>query len=72
MKKYQTKPRLNTIKSCNILLARVINSMQDQTIEENEARTIGYLVNILIKGLEKSDLEQRIEELEDKISEKVG
>lgn len=72
MKKYKTRPRLNTIKSCNILLARVINSLQDNSIEENEARTLGYLVNILIKGLEKSDLEQRIEELEDKISKKVS
>lgn len=70
MKNYKTKLRLNSIKSVNQLLGRTINSLIDETIEEDEARAIGYLANILIKGLEKSDLESRLEELEKVIEER--
>lgn len=70
MKNYKTKLRLNSIKSVNQLLGRTINSLIDETIEEDEARAIGYLANILIKGLEKSDLESRLEELEKVMEER--
>lgn len=68
--KKMTKLRLNNIKSVNNLLARTINSLIDETIGEEEARAIGYLANILIKGLEKSDLENRLEELEKVMEER--
>lgn len=74
--KNMSKLRLNSIKSVNQLLARTINSLIDQSIDEEEARAIGYLANILIKGLEKSDLETRLEALEEAIesnkSRRVG
>lgn len=62
--KNMTRLRLNDMKSVNSLLARTINSLIAGNIAEDEARAIGYLANILIKGLEKSDLELRLEELE--------
>ena len=62
--KKMTRLRLNDIKSVNNLLARTINSLIAGNVTEDEARTIGYLANILIKGLEKGDLEARLEELE--------
>lgn len=69
-----SKLRLNDMKSVNNLLARTINSLIAGNIAEDEARAIGYLANILIKSLEKSDLETRLEELEHLLNDnrKVG
>lgn len=55
MKNYKRKLRLNDIKSINNLMARVINSLIDETISEQDARALGYLANILYKGLEQAD-----------------
>lgn len=72
--KNMSKLRLNDMKSVNNLLARTINSLIAGNIAEDEARAIGYLANILIKSLEKSDLETRLEELEHLLNDnrKVG
>ena len=72
--KNMSKLRLNDMKSVNTLLARTINSLIAGNVLEDEARAIGYLANILIKGLEKSDLENRLEELEKTLNNnrKVG
>lgn len=53
--KKMTKLRLNNVKSINNLLARTINSFIDETISEQQARTIGYLANILYRGIEQAD-----------------
>lgn len=50
-----TRLRLNDVKSINNLIARTINSLLDETISEDEARSIGYLANILYKGIEQAD-----------------
>lgn len=50
-----TRLRLNDVKSINNLIARTINSLLDETISEEEARVIGYLANILYKGIEQVD-----------------
>ena len=63
-KLYKNNIRLNDIQGVNRLLARVTNALVQDEISEDRARTIGYLANILIRGLEKGDLEQRLEELE--------
>lgn len=67
MKSYKTKLRLNSINSVNQLLARVINSLLDDGITEDKARVINSLCNTLIKGLEKGDIEQRLEFLENEL-----
>lgn len=56
----------------NRLLGRVANALVQDEITEERARAIGYILNILIKGLEKSDLEIRLEELEIQLLNKVG
>lgn len=53
--KNMTRLRLNDVKSINNLIARTINSLLDETISEDEARSIGYLANILYKGIEQAD-----------------
>lgn len=63
-KRYKTNLRLNTIKSCNQQLGRIVNSYLNGDIDEVTARTVGYVINILIRGIERSDIEERIEALE--------
>lgn len=70
-KRYKTNLRLNTIKSCNQQLGRIVNSYLNGDIDEVTARTVGYVINILIRGIERSDIEERIEALERSIKKKV-
>lgn len=71
-KLYKNNVRLNDIQGVNRLLARVTNALVQDEITEDRARTIGYICNILIKGLEKGDIEQRLEVLENEYIKKVG
>lgn len=69
---YKNNVRLNSPSGVNRLLQRVINALLNNEITEEKARTIGYLCNILYKGLEVGDLEERLTELEESLSDKVG
>ena len=69
---YKNNVRVNSPDGVNRLLQRVINALLDDEITENKARTIGYLCNIILKGLEVGELEERITELEENLSDKVG
>lgn len=62
---YKNNVRVNSADGVNRLLQRVINALLDDEISENKARTIGYLCNIILKGLEVGELEERITELEE-------
>lgn len=53
--KKMTRLRLNDIKSINNLMARTVNSLIAGNLSEDEARAIGYLANILYKGIEQED-----------------
>ena len=48
----------------SVYLARLINRLDRDEIEGNKASKLGYLVNILLRSLEASDLERRVAELE--------
>ena len=52
------------------LLARTINQLLREEIPEQRAAKIGYLSNILLRALEQSDLEKRVETLEAKLTER--
>ncbi len=69
---YKNNVRVNSPDGVNRLLQRVINALLDDEITENKARTIGYLCNIILKGLEVGELDERITELEESLSDKVG
>lgn len=62
---YKNDTRLNTPQGVNRLMQRVINLLLRGDIEKDVAHEIGYLCNILYKGLSVGDLEQRISDLED-------
>ena len=61
---YKNDTRLNSPQGVNRLMQRVINMLLKGDIEKDIAHEIGYLCNILYKGLSIGDLEQRITELE--------
>ena len=50
------------------LLSKTINQVLRDEMSGEKAGKIGYLSNILIRALEQSQLEKRIESLERKIS----
>lgn len=56
--------RLNTVTKVNRFLASIINQLNDNKISAEKARALGYLCTELIRGIEKAELEKRIEELE--------
>ena len=58
------KIRLNKIQDVRRLLSRIINQVMAGEIEIGKANCIGQLSNIMLRAMEKGDLELRIEELE--------
>lgn len=75
-KMYKNDIRLNSVSGVNRLIQRTINALIQDEISENKARTLGYLANIAIKGLEAGELEERIIKIENSINKanikKVG
>ncbi|MDW5299537.1 MAG: hypothetical protein SA378_05295 [Sedimentibacter sp.] len=63
-KLYKNFIRVNTVSGVNKLLQRVINALIQDEITESKAKTIGYLANIMLKGLEVGELEDRINKIE--------
>ena len=56
--------RLNTASKVKKFIANVINQLNQNKIDPNTARALGYLCSIQLQAIEKSDLESRIDELE--------
>mgnify|MGYP000861107049 FL=1 len=71
-KLYKNNVRINNPDGVRRLLQRVINSLLNDEISENKARVIGYLCNIMLKAFEVGELEERLTELEEMLSDKVG
>lgn len=69
---YRNSIRLENPQAVQRLLARTINLLNDNMINENRAKAIGYLANILLNSFETVNLEKRIEELESIIEGKKG
>ena len=59
--------RLQTTQDLRRYLAGLINRTETGKIGVNLARTLTYMTSILMRAIESSDLEKRIEELEKKI-----
>ena len=59
--------RLQTTQDLRRYLAGLINRTEAGKIDANLARGLTYMVSILMRAIESSDLEKRIEELERKI-----
>ena len=61
--------RLRTTHDVSRLLGKTINALMRDEISGQKSAKIGYLANILLRSLEVSDLEARLEALERTISE---
>ena len=62
-----------TIKNSQDLIAVLqdtINLVRDGTMQVNEANSVGYLCNIILKTLQTTELEQRLEAVENLIKER--
>jgi len=53
------------------LLARTINALLRDEIAESKASKVGYLANVLLRALESSALESRLEALEKRMLEEA-
>lgn len=51
------------------LLAKTINQLLRGEITEQRAGKVGYLANVLLRALEASDLEKRVEHLERRLDQ---
>jgi hypothetical protein len=60
--------RLGTINDLSIFIARLINRLDRDEIEESRAGKLGYLCNILKSTLEIDALETRVDALEKSIA----
>jgi len=59
--------RLQTTQDLRRYLAGLINRTEAGKIDANLARSLTYMTSILMRAIESSDLEKRIEEIERKI-----
>lgn len=64
------RKRLKTMEDCRRYMAGLVNRTEDGVIEPQVAGKLGYLINILISAIKDSDLEKRIEVLENSYNNK--
>jgi hypothetical protein len=64
------KRRLKTASDVRRFLAYLINGTMQGKVEPSLSGKAGYLCSILIKCIETSDIEQRLIEIEQKLSNK--
>jgi len=64
---YLKPVKVYSLKQAKKLLSRIIYRYQLDEIEAQKARTLTYLLSIFIAVVKESDLEQRLESLEDKL-----
>lgn len=60
----KTQIRLKTLSDIRRFLARVLNDLDADRIPESKAKALGYICSIMKDIIRDSDLEQRIEKLE--------
>ena len=63
-----TKRRLKTMEDVRRYIANVINRTESGEVDGTLAGKLGYLSNILIKIIEGSQLEKRVDLLEEEIN----
>lgn len=65
-----TKRRLKTIEDVRRYLAYLINRTENKELEPALSGRLAYISNILLRAVEGSDLEKRVESLETKLLNK--
>ena len=56
---------LTTIGEASQFLAKIINQVYRDEMDKNKASKLGYLVNLFISSVKESDLEKRVQALEE-------
>lgn len=69
-KHYKTDVRFENPSDVRRFLGRIINLRANDLIDSDTSRDLGYLCNILLKSIELSTLEIKIDELEKEIKRK--
>jgi len=59
------KTYLKNSRQARRFLSKVIDELYSGDIEESRASRLGYLINILLRAIEQSELEDRISRLEE-------
>ena len=65
------KPRtvpLNNLFDCQRFLAGLVNEMRRYEVDSNEAAKQAYVVSLLIKTYELTDIEDKISQLEERLT----
>jgi len=62
--------RLNSIGDISQCIKKTINELRRGEIDTVEARARGYLLNILLNAMEGTELEKRMDMIEQKLEEK--
>lgn len=62
------KKRLKSLNDIRQFLSAIINELYQERIDENRAKSFGYLCNILSGIVKDSDIESRLEALEEKLN----
>ncbi|HEX9973282.1 MAG TPA: hypothetical protein VGD14_14515 [bacterium] len=62
--------RLNSIGDVSHCLKRTINELRRGEIQIGEAKARGYLLNILLSAMEDTEIDQRMNLIEQKLKEK--
>ena len=65
----KTQIRLKNLLDVRRFLARVLNDLDANRIQESKAKALGYLCSIMKDVIRDSDLEQRIAKLEKEIEQ---
>lgn len=61
--------RLKTLADVRRFMAKIINQLHNDEIEESKGRTLAYMSSILKDVLKESDFEERIAQLEKQAEE---
>lgn len=64
------RKRMNTARSIRQALAILYHDLQEDQISESKARALSYIASIMLRAVESSELEQRLDQLEERIYEK--
>lgn len=68
---YSQFKRLQNPKDAREFMQKLINAFDKNRVTEDKARTLGYLIKIFLSTWELSDLNERVEELENIANKKV-
>lgn len=68
-KKQNLSVKINTPADCKRLLQKVISLMLSDDLEVEKARAVGFLINCAMNVIEKSDLVERMEKMEEAMKE---